>query len=317
MQHETTVIAAQEPAPPPATQPTAPACANCGAALVGRYCAHCGQRADNRLISLRQILADTLEDQFSWNAAFPRTVKALLLHPGRLTTEYVSGRIATYIPPMRLYLAASVLFFLAFAAVPDPPTEIRETHPSAQASSARAGTGPAADVPAKAPGAARRSAVSSWPPLLQAGVDRLKAGMARIKALPAAEQERALAAGFAQTAPKILFLMVPVFAALLKLLYLRHRRLYVEHFIFALHTHSIAFLGLLPLLLLHYRPLNAAIYLWLAGYTLVAMHAVYGQSWARTGIKFALLSFSYMVVLALGMTAAMLMAIMSLGAPSA
>lgn len=43
------------------------------------------------------------------------TVRDLLLHPGRLTREYLAGRRARYLPPVRLYLLASVAFFLVSA----------------------------------------------------------------------------------------------------------------------------------------------------------------------------------------------------------
>ena len=49
--------------------------------------------------------------------------------------------------------------------------------------------------------------------------------------------------------PKMMFFLLPLFAVSLKLLYLRTKRLYVEHLIFLLHVHAFAFLLLTPLLL--------------------------------------------------------------------
>lgn len=66
-------------------------------------------------VSLRRMLADVLEDQLSIDATLPRTLVAILLRPGRLTNEYLKGRIVSWVPPFRLYLAASVLFFLVLS----------------------------------------------------------------------------------------------------------------------------------------------------------------------------------------------------------
>lgn len=87
-------------------------CLNCGDTTPGRYCRACGQRKGEVRVSMRRLVAEVLEDQLSINSALPRTLTALFLHPGRLTAEYSRGRIASFIAPFRLYLVASLIFFL-------------------------------------------------------------------------------------------------------------------------------------------------------------------------------------------------------------
>jgi hypothetical protein len=82
------------------------------------FCGHCGQRNATRLVSVRNMLMDALEDQLSVNSALPRTLAGLLFRPGFLTREYVEGRIVRYIAPFRLYLVTSVLFFLGLSLTP-------------------------------------------------------------------------------------------------------------------------------------------------------------------------------------------------------
>ncbi len=86
-------------------------CPNCGNQQVEKFCPECGQRfARNRAFTeFFRVVAD---DQFSIDAKLPRTLRALFLRPGQLTAEYREGRVARYIPPFRLYLLASVLFFV-------------------------------------------------------------------------------------------------------------------------------------------------------------------------------------------------------------
>ncbi len=55
----------------------------------------------------------------------PRTLKLLLTRPGYVSAEYVTGRRAPYIAPLRLYL----LVFLVFAFVTAVPSHSRLTLP--------------------------------------------------------------------------------------------------------------------------------------------------------------------------------------------
>jgi Protein of unknown function (DUF3667) len=86
-------------------------CRNCGDTAPGVYCRMCGQRKGEIRISMRGLVAEVLEDQLAITSTLPRTLAALFLHPGRLTEEYTKGRIASWISPFRLYVAASLVFF--------------------------------------------------------------------------------------------------------------------------------------------------------------------------------------------------------------
>lgn len=87
-------------------------CLNCGTALRGQYCGHCGQRATSRLISLWELLRDGFGDLLDIDSRLWRTMIPLLIRPGRLTRDYLMGRRARYMPPFRMYLVLSVVFFV-------------------------------------------------------------------------------------------------------------------------------------------------------------------------------------------------------------
>lgn len=99
---------AKKPAPPP----DHPNCLNCGTELRGQYCGHCGQRARGRLISLWELVQDAFGDLFELDSRLWRTLIPLLLRPGRLTRDYLEGRRARYMPPFRMYLVLSLIFFV-------------------------------------------------------------------------------------------------------------------------------------------------------------------------------------------------------------
>jgi len=92
--------------------PDHPNCLNCGTELRGQYCGGCGQRARNRLISLWELLQDAFGDLFEVDSRLWRTLIPLLIRPGRLTLDYLEGRRARYMPPFRMYLVLSVIFFV-------------------------------------------------------------------------------------------------------------------------------------------------------------------------------------------------------------
>src|SRR5690606_37120719 len=142
--------------PVEATQPqTGETCPNCmrTAAPGAKYCAGCGQRLDQHLLSLRTMIAEMLDDQLALNGRLPRTLVALLFRPGFLTREYTAGRIARYIRPLRLYLTCSLLFFVVLSTGTDSRLrgffdtwESKTTAPAAGES----GDAPAAEAPSEA-----------------------------------------------------------------------------------------------------------------------------------------------------------------------
>jgi hypothetical protein len=100
------------------------------------------------------------------------------------------------------------------------------------------------------------------------------------------------------TASKMVFLLIPLFALLLKLLYIRRKRLYFEHLIFSLHIHSFIFL-LLILSLLSGFFLHVSMFLVVLiamAYAFIAMKRYYAQPVRKTLLKFILLSVSYLII---------------------
>jgi hypothetical protein len=95
-----------------APMPDHPNCLNCGTELRGQYCGTCGQRARGRLISLWELLQDAFGDLFEMDSRLWRTLIPLLIRPGKLTLDYLEGRRARYMPPFRMYLVLSVIFFV-------------------------------------------------------------------------------------------------------------------------------------------------------------------------------------------------------------
>lgn len=92
-------------------------CENCGAPLTGEFCGQCGQHAIDYRRSILRVLLDAADSFLNWDTKFLQTLNLLLLRPWKLTNDFNAGRRARYVHPLRLYLIASVLFFLVARAL--------------------------------------------------------------------------------------------------------------------------------------------------------------------------------------------------------
>lgn len=94
-------------------------CSNCNTTLKGPVCHSCGQVADTFHRPVWELLMEVLDGLLGFEGRFWRTLPPLMLQPGKITHQYLSGVRARYVQPFRLYLTASVLFFLIIFAL-DP-----------------------------------------------------------------------------------------------------------------------------------------------------------------------------------------------------
>ncbi|MEO1475458.1 MAG: DUF3667 domain-containing protein [Pseudomonadota bacterium] len=87
-------------------------CPNCGAPLRGEYCWNCGQSAKDMQQPVWTLTKDIFDSVLSIDGRLWKTVPALVFRPGHVTRSYLDGKRARYVPPFRLFLIASVAFFL-------------------------------------------------------------------------------------------------------------------------------------------------------------------------------------------------------------
>ncbi|MBX3697325.1 MAG: DUF3667 domain-containing protein [Dokdonella sp.] len=128
-----------------------------------------------------------------------------------------------------------------------------------------------------------------------------------------------LVAGWFSVLPQTLFVVMPLFAVLLKFFYLFKRRLYMEHLLVALHSHAFIFMSVLVILLIQFlRGLStdigwleallgwllAAAWTWLFVYLLLMQKRVYRQGWFMTILKYCVIGWCYSIFLTLALVAA-------------
>jgi hypothetical protein len=313
-------------------------CANCGAALFGPFCARCGQGRDVHRHSLWHLLLEGIKHIANWDGRLMRTVSALLLKPGELALAFKEGRTQTYLPTPRLYLFVSLLFFLVLSlsgiallqleVAPTSPaalTEIREALARANPPAGRplfnleSGEPGDATLTTKTHVFARIGSVHSsltegeW-----ARLDRTQKRMASISIDTRSGRWAAQSAlrGFKELAlnpaalnqplatwiPRLLFLLVPLFALLLALFHRRLRKsfLFVDHLVLSLNLHSLLFVVLifaaLAVQVLPSRVVAWATLLLVLFYGYLSLRRFYGEKPLKAAVKFAGIAFLYTVV---------------------
>ena len=379
-------------------------CENCGAALGGPFCGQCGQHAIDYRRSVWRVFLDAADSFLNWDTKFLKSVGILLVKPWKLTNDFNAGQRVRYVHPLRLYLLASIAFFLIARLVHFNSADFVKFEPKDRAAMEQAlgklaapdsGLGPEERAKVESARAKlsqirdplsedqQREMRSALGLLISSSVkresrakdrERLSKALDRIgRASPAPAgsptlQPDAAAAhespgpSLAPTAtavprsgisfnyddskdspnapeswiekrikekvgkdgsksqlffdtlrsniPTMMLCCIPLFALVLKLLYIRKRRFYVEHRVYALHIHSFAYLAvvvitLLAMALAHWSSVAEGLaigFLSAAGVVLIflSIRRVYEQGWFFTTLKFGLGGIAYFVILVTG-----------------
>jgi hypothetical protein len=276
--------------PPPDAAERSPNCTNCGAAVSGQYCSDCGQRVEYHSHSLGNFLSEAAEVLTHADSRLWRTLGPLLFRPGFLTQQFLAGRRASYLPPLRLYLVLSVLFFLVVS-VTSPVTtrSVRETAAVDQTAPVL-GTAATEDL--------CRSSVGHLP-----GPDWIRQPFLSACETSHADQSRALGRSFIQNLGRAMFLFLPLLAAFMTPMYSRAGRYYVDNLLLLVHNQAFVFLVMsIYLLALHWTHsgtwttlLTLALICHVSFYSYRSMQRVYAETWLRTLVKFTAIALGYVV----------------------
>jgi hypothetical protein len=273
-------------------------CENCGSELSGEYCSKCGQRNVEMKLPFKDILRELIEELLSFDSRLFHSIIPFLVKPGVLTMEYISGRRAHYISPFKIYFFMSFLYFFTTAMV-EKPEENWQTQSKLNVDSSLTTARSDSIITLAKKGGIK---LTIWKD--DSGVverkygHRFAAGLNKLKTNP-----QLFFDAIKDHAPQVVFLLLPVFALLLKLIYLRSKNYYIEHIVFSFYFHSYVYLILLLIVLL-----NSTGWPFVSNYADVlfiaiplnlyqGMKRVYRQSGGRTFIKFILLTGAYGFVL--------------------
>jgi len=297
-------------------------CANCGSERVGRFCPRCGQNDRDYQRSLPPLLGELLKETFEVDSRLWTTLKLLVFKPGELALEFSRNRRASYVSPIRLYLFVSIVFFFLLSmttqvAQPEDRESIRveaegmkETDTSAllallsqeQAQRAR-------EILARPDSSFARMLLLE---VARSVDDSSPASRVRVfligRLVDALHEPESVARQFMDNLAIGVFIMLPVYAGLLKLFYLRQHRYYVEHLVFSTQLHTFTFLIFTVLLVLPagseagwvsglIAQLSTGMMLWIGVYHYLALRRYFGEGRIRTALKFSVLMLFYSALL--------------------
>ena len=87
-------------------------CKNCNSEINSNYCQNCGQRTAIHKVTFSETFEDVINSMFSIDAPLWVTVKTLVLNPGKLFRDYLSGKRKTYYKPVTFFILTTIVFVL-------------------------------------------------------------------------------------------------------------------------------------------------------------------------------------------------------------
>ncbi len=240
------------------------ACANCGAEFTGRFCPECGQRASDFHRPVFTMLGEILVDTFSLDGRLARTLPALLFRPGQITRSYLEGHRARYVPPFRMFLVSSLVFFSVLFLIGDRQDWGGgwKVEPGEESGQLNLGINIGEDDDTAVDSADVTDLVTEDGTLDRERLKELILSEAEFEteaerevALEAVgtasdqfnklyQQRQLFIATLKEWAPRLSLLMFPIFAVFLTVLYAWRRRIFVyDHLVTSLHFQSFVYLG--------------------------------------------------------------------------
>ncbi len=295
----------------------AQACRNCGARVIGNYCATCGQETALALPSAGTFLREAAGRYVALDGRLWRSLHALLFRPGFLTREYFAGRRRRYVRPARLFVALSITFFAVLRLASQGPVVLERNPAGSPATSEPRAEG---DPTSRADEPFGIRIDESNRLRIDAGGRAWLGPLARhleaFDRLPGEERARQVRAGMLRNAPYAAIALLPLFALLLKLLYAggtrRHPerpRRYAAHLVFGAHVHAFAFLAAMLYALVDVTAIRAVIAIWMTAYGMIALKVVYGGSWLGVVLRALVIAVVYLLFFSVAVAALVVAAV--------
>lgn len=306
-------------------------CLNCEQSLeeTHAFCPNCGQENIPPQLRLKDLLHDFMSNYFAFDSKLGRSLHHFFLKPGYLTKKYNEGKRAHYVHPMRLYLIISLLFFfllsylltfqlqeVSFQFLADNTTSTTSKADSTAMVSLQQ-RNPAIAMAADTIVPQVQGQVDGFRKIFLLMADRKITDQMLMDTLDIAQETRSnedfllfLRQGrrvvqkdmdvfipyVLKNLPLMMFLLMPIFALYLKMLFRKKPNLYISHIIHALHIHSMAFLLLSFFLMIGWA--SGYFFFWITfllitAYALISVKNVYEKGWRRTVVNFSLLGIFY------------------------
>jgi hypothetical protein len=258
-------------------------CLNCGEEVLGKFCQNCGQENIEQRDNFFHMVGHFISDYLHFDSKFFRSLVPLFIKPGFLTKEYWEGRRTRYIPPLRIFFFVTIIFMLVTSyfynrfgqRLKDSIVHVEQI--VTETDSAR---------------------LATMPDTSKIFIKRLN------KAVTAKEAREQIATekrqfdkvqhGFDQVFKNlkyVTFFLLPIYALIFKMLFIRRRSYYIDHLIYAMHLQTFAYILLsivffLPFVFtIDFAVLRTISFVSLLVYIGFSLHYLYHQPIWKTVLK--------------------------------
>lgn len=298
-------------------------CLNCNTQVNGRFCQACGQENLETKESVGHLVSHFFNDITHFDGQIFSSLKLLIVKPGFLAKDYMIGKRASHLNPVRMYILMAAIFFTVFFTVfggdklkdAKPPivtndSSLNKEHIKALNDSVKDGVNNKSSL--------RIGSVNSYQPNTIAEYDSFQQTLPSNKrdywilrnlhyssfklynkktGILNEEGVATIVEKFMHAIPQQTLITLPFFALLLKLMYWKRKEYYyTNHAIFAIYFYIFTYLAALVITLFSYlsglfwKPfwswMEVAVFLLILFYEYKAMRNFYGQSSVKTILSF-------------------------------
>lgn len=285
-------------------------CPNCGAKELGNYCPNCGQSNKDFNKPIKEIGGELL-DSIDVDTRLFKTLIPFFTKPGFLAQEYFKGKRKKYVPPMRMYMIFSIVFFFLIQYTQKNDIEKERNKDEHQISflsnkklDEKSNSTDNFDIILNdSTNNIDNNEIKTSNDFSETDLDEMKQKVLEDTTI-SEPLKKIIAGGFNANKNKdlflseflnklsyVLFLLMPVFALILALILWRSKMLYIKHLIFSINFHSF-FFGLSSVIIILTKVLPESIsgfiillYLGIPIYLMLGIKRFYNRKLSRSFFK--------------------------------
>ncbi|MDP6908619.1 MAG: DUF3667 domain-containing protein [Flavobacteriales bacterium] len=274
---------------------------------MAKFCSNCGQENRNLHIGFIDLSKDFLGNNFNFDTKLLTTLRYLILKPGFLSEEFAKGRRAAYVPPIRLYLFISFIYFLAIGdgSVVDANMKMNGVTINPDIENPDSITSMLLGYNADSN---NQIELDSMLTIMEMDTTDFNRHLAKQLVRLINDQDAFVEKWISNMSIAMFFLM-PVFALLLWLMAAKPKPYYIDSLMFSLNIHSFFFLALTVEYIIAIFWPNGLIYtlllIGMIGYIVTGTKRLQRINWKQSMAKTVLVTTCYMLVLGITFIAVM------------
>lgn len=198
-------------------------CKNCETKFEGHFCPHCGQSVRDLDMPFKVLVLDIMANMWAFDTRVFKTLKSLIFKPGEMASDFVVGKRERYMPPFRIYIFVSIILFLLLNIATSRQLDKTQNNITASEKS-------------EVKGGINNNFVNQ----VKNSTQNTEKSREVINSI--LDKKDYYISRFFSILSWSLFLLMPLYAFFLWVLFRKHQKYYLAHFIYAVNQHTFLFL---------------------------------------------------------------------------